>query len=121
MEDLQFNVGKFTDYTVGVMTVKDVQTKRLIRGKAFINPEESAVHIIENIPRGQRSKEIGRCTHCRMVKRRSDNLYSITLHFNPNEKFIKDTLVSEVRMMVKRATDVEKAENDAQTIKNRKK
>lgn len=73
---------------------------RVMRGKALFDDEASDFKFVENEPRGPRSQEVGRTNHSRFV-RRPDGNYTITLRCNGNEKYLQETLVAEVREIVK--------------------
>lgn len=89
---------RFSDYTVKVTTLRGDVKNRVINGKVLFLAEETEVVITENPPRPQRSVEVGRSEKCRMV-RRPDGDYTLTIHFNANEKLLKERLISQVRNM----------------------
>lgn len=74
----------------------------LLRGKALLNEDESRLTFIQNTPRGARSVEVGRSGHSRIV-RRPDGLYTLTFRFDVKEKFLKESLLAEIREVVKLA------------------
>ena len=69
---------------------------RLVRGRALLNPEESRFTFVENEKRQNKSKEISREERSRLV-RRTDGWYTLTFRIAPNAKYLKETLVNEMR------------------------
>lgn len=95
---------KWDNQAVKVYHLKDVPTTNtLIHGRVLINPTEQETIIVQNPPRGQRSVEIHRTNHARLV-RRPDNNYTLTFRFDASEKYIKETLLSEIRAITDMAT-----------------
>lgn len=95
---------KFSDYTVKVVSRQKTSVRRAFGAKATIIPEEGELWLVENKPRGPKSKEIGRGVHSRMV-RRLDGNYTLTLRFSASEKLIREALLSEVRTMATLAAE----------------
>lgn len=87
---------KFERVCVDVFSTLDDVDKRLIRGRAIVDNEDSRVTIVQNEPRGPRSKEIGRTLHARVV-RRPDGGYTATFRCRPREKWRAEMLISEAR------------------------
>lgn len=112
METTEFTYSKLTDMSVEMQS----QTKRdmtLLHGKAVLNESEKRFTFLQNPPRGKRSTEVGRTMHGRMV-RRNDGLYTLTFRMiDMNEKYISESLISEVRNIVK----IAKNDQEAQKLK----
>lgn len=87
---------KFEGVCVDVFSTLDDVDRRLIRGRAIVDNEESRVTIVQNVPRGPRSKEIGRTLHARVV-RRPDGGYTATFRCEPREKWRTEMLINEAR------------------------
>lgn len=87
---------KFESVCVDVFSTLDDVDKRLIRGRAIVDNEDSRVTIVQNEPRGPRSKEIGRTLHARVV-RRPDGGYTATFRCRPKEKWRVEMLINEAR------------------------
>lgn len=87
---------KFEGVCVDVFSTLDDVDKRLIRGRAIVDNEDSRVTIVQNEPRGPRSKEIGRTLHARVV-RRPDGGYTATFRCCPREKWRAEMLINEAR------------------------
>lgn len=87
---------KFERVCVDVFSTLDDVDKRLIRGRAIVDNEDSRVTIVQNEPRGPRSKEIGRTLHARVV-RRPDGGYTATFRCSPREKWRAEMLINEAR------------------------
>lgn len=100
--NLKRTYSRFTDYSLKVLSVNEQPTNRKISGRVVILPEESEATIIENAPRGPRSIEIGRSINSRLVKRH-DGKFTMTLRFDPSEKYILSTLIAQVRELVSKA------------------
>lgn len=87
---------KFEGVCVDVFSTLDDVDKRLIRGRAIVDNDDSRVTIVQNEPRGPRSKEIGRTFHARVV-RRPDGGYTATFRCQPGEKWRTEMLINESR------------------------
>lgn len=101
METQEFNYARLTGMSVEMQT-QEQRNMVLLRGKALLNEEESRLTFIQNTPRGARSVEVGRSGHSRIV-RRPDGLYTLTFRFDVKEKFLKESLLAEIREVVKLA------------------
>lgn len=101
METQEFNYARLTGMSVEMQTQKQ-RNMVLLRGKALLNEDESRLTFIQNTPRGARSVEVGRSGHSRIV-RRPDGLYTLTFRFDVKEKFLKESLLAEIREVVKLA------------------
>lgn len=87
---------KFEGVCVDVFSTLDDVDKRLIRGRAIVDNEDSRVTIVQNEQRGPRSKEIFRTLHARVV-RRPDGGYTATFRCEPREKWRTEMLINEAR------------------------
>lgn len=87
---------KFEGVCVDVFSTLDDVDKRLIRGRAIVDNDDSRVTIVQNEPRGPRSKEIFRTLHARVV-RRPDGGYTATFRCEPLEKWRTEMLINEAR------------------------
>lgn len=87
---------KFEGVCVDVFSTLDDVDRRLIRGRAIVDNEDSRVTIVQNEPRGPRSKEIGRTLHARVV-RRPDGGYTATFRCRAKEKWRVEMLINEAR------------------------
>lgn len=105
----EFVYSKLTDMSVEMQT-QEKKNMTVLRGKALLNEEESRLMFVQNAPRGARSVEVGRSGHSRIV-RRPDGLYTLTFRFDVGEKFLKESLLSEIREVVKMAEADAKAES----------
>lgn len=113
-EEVATNVyQKFNDYTVKVVARQKTAVRRAFGAKATIIPEEGELWLVENKPRGPKSKEVGRTIHSRMV-RRIDGNYTLTLRFSADERQIREQLLAETRRMATLADE------DRQTVKGGK-
>ena len=86
----------YKDYMVELHTEGENPAHRLVRGRALLNPEESRFTFVENDKRQNRSKEISREERSRLV-RRKDGWYTLTFRIAPNSKYLKESLVNEMR------------------------
>lgn len=105
----EFVYSKLTDMSVEMQT-QEKKNMTVLRGKALLNEEESRLMFVQNTPRGARSVEVGRSGHSRIV-RRPDGNYTLTFRFNVEEKYLKESLLSEIRAVVKMAEADAKAES----------
>lgn len=103
----EFTYSKLTDMSVELQS-QEQRNMVLLRGKAVLNETEKRFTFLQNPPRGKNSVEVGRTSHGRMV-RRNDGLYTLTFRMiNIDEKYIGESLLAEVRNIVKLAkTDAE--------------
>lgn len=102
MEKSDFVFSKLQDMTVSMQTQPESNMK-LLRGRALLCEEDKRFTFIQNKPRGARSVEVGRSVHARVV-RRPDGFYTLTFRFAANEKFLKATLISEIRNIIDMAS-----------------
>lgn len=86
----------YKDYMVEMHTEGENPAHHLVRGRALLNPEESRLTFVENEKRQNRSKEISREERSRLV-RRKDGWYTLTFRIAPNTKYLKESLVNEMR------------------------
>lgn len=70
--------------------------KRIVKGKVLLDSERYCMTFVQNLPRGPRSVEVGRTTDGRFV-RRPDGVYTLTLHANPHDRYLKANLVAQIR------------------------
>ena len=120
--ETEFVYSKMDGMSVEMQTQEE-KNMTLLRGKALLNEDESRLTFVQNAPRGARSVEVGRSGHSRMV-RRPDGLYTLTFRFNASEKYLKESLISEIREVVKLAESdmlVQKAIERAEKKKEAKK
>lgn len=113
MEQKIFVYSKLTDMSVEMQSQQE-KNMCVLRGRVLLNEIESRLLFIQNSPRGKRSVEVDRGDHCRMV-RRPDGCYTLTLRFNAEEKYVRETLIAEVRNMVTAA------QKNLQILKNQTK
>lgn len=88
------------DMCIDLYTQTEQTDKRLLRGRVLLNRQKGEMAFVENEPRGARSVEVGRTQHSRYV-RRPDGYYTVTFRIRPDEKNIREQLLSEVRTVVK--------------------
>lgn len=100
---------KFERMTLDVFTLLDDVDGRLFRGRALIDSAECRCTMVQNEPRGPRSKEIGRTMHARVV-RRPDGGYTATFRCQPGEKYRSEMLMNEAREVGKIMSNDEKVE-----------
>lgn len=93
MEDLVYK--KWTDMTVKAQ-VQVNSNMKVLRGKILFNENEGETTFAQAQPRGARSVEVGRTSHSRFV-RRPDGLYTITLRVSAGERYLRESLIAEVR------------------------
>lgn len=98
MQNEKFIYSKLTDMSVEMQT-QESKNMCLLRGKALLNESESRLMFVQNPPRGARSVEVGRSMHSRIV-RRPDGMYTLTFRFSADEKFVKESLIGEIREVV---------------------
>ena len=101
MENIDFKYGKYTDMSVE-MQAQERRNMCILHGKALLNEDECRLTFVQNPPRGQRSVEIARTLHSRIV-RRPDGCYTLTFRFDAGERMIRMALISEIRNMVNAA------------------
>ena len=73
---------------------------RVMAGKALLDEESQDMKFVENPPRGPRSVEVGRTAHSRYI-RRPDGMYTITLRVDASNKYLRETLTSEIADITK--------------------
>lgn len=83
-----------------LFTLKEDASGEVLRGKALYNGHEKEMTFVENMPRGPRSKEIGRTAHSRMV-RRPDGMYTVTFRVDAGTKYLRQQMIVEVSDLVK--------------------
>lgn len=84
-----------------IYSPQEAVDRRILRGRIFCDSANQKSSFVENVPSGPRSKEVGRTLHARMVKSSKTDEYKITFRFKANEKYLKETLLSEVRNLIK--------------------
>lgn len=98
-EVIQPRYRRMKDMCVDLYTREDCYQNRLLSGKALVNSEKGEVVFAQNPPRGERSKEVVRTNHGRLV-RRPDGRYTFTLSaMVPEERNLREQLLAEVRKM----------------------
>lgn len=102
---------KYSDYSVEMHTERKISqsTGKLLRGRALIVPQEARLTFVENEKRTLRSREVARTAHSRLV-RRPDGEFTLTFRFNKSGKYLKETLISEIRSQVTAALDDKEVE-----------
>lgn len=98
-EEMQPRYRRMKDMCVDLYTREESYQNRLLSGKALVNTEKSEVIFAQNPPRGERSKEVARTKHGRLV-RRPDGRYTFTLSaMVPEEWYLREQLLAEIRKM----------------------
>lgn len=101
-----------SDNTTRIMTSKTIEEVdgTVIKGKALYCSDSSEIVIVENAPVGPRNKEVARSAHGRCVRRLRDGGFTFTLRFLKDEKYIKETLIAELRDVLKIIDNLQKKE-----------
>ena len=81
------------------------------RGKAFVNVKDKELVFIQDEPRGERSHEVGRSLHGRM-RLKPDGKYGLNFTFAMDEKSIKESLLIELRNLIKAEVESLKRQNE---------
>lgn len=79
---------------------KDV-TKKIIRGRALLDPDSSRASFVMNSSDRVRSKELNRTVHSRLVKTPSGG-YTLTFRLGALPKYAKEVLINEMREQYER-------------------
>ena len=114
METEKFTYAKY-DAIALEMQSQSERDMKILHGKALLNEQAARLTFIQNPKRGRRSTEVHRSPQGRMV-RRPDGGYTFTLRFQVGEKYLRETLISEVRNAVNTATN----DNKLQTQNSKK-
>lgn len=85
---------------VSILTQRGDPNMRVMAGKALLDDESQDMKFVENPPRGPRSVEVGRTAHSRYI-RRPDGMYTITLRVDASNKYLRETLTSEIADITK--------------------
>lgn len=85
---------------VSILTQRGAPNMRVMAGKALLDEESQDMKFVENPPRGPRSVEVGRTAHSRYI-RRPDGMYTITLRVDASNKYLRETLTSEIADITK--------------------
>ena len=95
-KDMIINHERFEKMELHVYSRAERVDKVVLAGRQFIDADDGRCTFVQNAPRGPRSVEIGRTPHCRIV-RRPDGGYTTTLRVTQNVKYLKETLLAEIR------------------------
>ena len=99
---MEVKLHKLGKNELNVYSSEEDVNRRILRGRMLYDKEEEKTTFVENQPRGPRSSEVGRTGHARLVKSaRNNSDYKITIRVNASEKYLKETLLSEVRNLCK--------------------
>ena len=93
--------------------------KRLLRGRVLLDSDEKSLLFAQNEPRGQRSREVMRTDHGRLV-RRPDGLYTFTFSkVDVGERNLRELLLTELRRAATAMKDdAEKMKRKEKEVKN---
>lgn len=94
MKNNSFNYTRLNGMTIGFKGQKDFN-QRTLHGRITINKEEHHALFVQDKPRGQRSKEVMRTAHSRMVQR-PDGDFTLTFRFSMQEEDWNVKLVDEM-------------------------
>lgn len=100
----QIEPEKLEDYNVALYKRQESIDRQIVGGKLLLWSSEKEITFVQNPPRGERSKEIGRTPHARIVRLKSGH-YSIRLRFAADERQIGYQLLAEIRNLNKMAQD----------------
>ncbi len=89
---------------VEVFATREQINGRVMCGKALYTGEQDRFAFVENPPRVKRSKLVLASSHASLRKRANGD-FSINVVFTAGEKYIKESLINEVRGLVKAAQD----------------
>lgn len=95
-KDMIINHERFEKMELHVYSRAEQVDKVVLAGRQFIDADDGRCTFVQNAPRGPRSVEIGRTPHCRIV-RRPDGGYTTTLRVTQYIKYLKETLLAEIR------------------------
>lgn len=99
---------KYNAMEVSVFAIEEEIANKILRGRVLIDPSDSRCTVVQNTPRGARSREIGRTMHARIVER-PDGDFTITFRIPRNEKFKRETLIVESRTLAKIMNEITEA------------
>ena len=95
---------------VSVYSRTPVASGKIMSGRALFSQEEERFAFVENPKRTNRSKLVLASGHA-SLRARQDGTYSINVVFTPKERYVKESLISEVRDLsnaaIAHALDVE--------------
>lgn len=94
MKNNSFSYTRLNGMTIGLNGQKDFN-QRTLHGRITINKEERHALFVQDKPRGQRSKEVMRTAHSRLVQRPDGN-YTLTFRFSMQEDGWNVKLVDEM-------------------------
>ena len=77
---------------------------RVLNGKALYSLDNNRFSFVENPPRAARSKLILASGHA-SLRRRHNGKFSINIVFERQEKYLKETILNEIRGLVQAAND----------------
>lgn len=95
---------KLTDFEVSLYKREASIDRRVVGGKLLLWTASREVMFVQNAPRGERSVEVGRTAHARVV-RLKDGRHSVRLRFDARERSIGYQLIAEVREIVRLAAE----------------
>lgn len=99
MEENSYVYSKLEEMTVSMQSQPE-KNLRLLRGKAFLDENSKSFTFVQYEQRNKRSVEVCRSTHGRLVKKPSGD-FTLTFRFDEDTRDIKETLISEIRTIVK--------------------
>lgn len=99
--------------TVEIHAREEKFASRVMGGKALFNEREERFTFVENEKRKKRSKLLLATPHA-TLRLRESGIFSVSIVFEHNEKYVSESLLAEVRDLVKKA----KAEALKQKPKN---
>lgn len=94
MKNNSFNYTRLNGMTIGFKGQKDFN-QRTLHGRITINKEEHHALFVQDKPRGQRSIEVMRTAHSRLVQHPDGN-YTLTFRFSMQEDGWNVKLVDEM-------------------------
>lgn len=100
---------KFEHMEVSVFAQQVQVINQVLRGRVLIDPGDQRCLVVENPPRGQRSREIGRTMHARIVER-PDGDFTITFRIKRKEKYKRESMIAECRALAKIMEEITKIE-----------
>lgn len=95
MKNNSFKYNRLNGMTIGFKGQKDFN-QRTLHGRITINKEEHHALFVQDKPRGQRSIEVMRTAHSRLVQRPDGN-YTLTFRFSMLEENWNVKLVDEMK------------------------
>lgn len=94
--ETNFNFNKTTIHNMTVeLKSQENFNLEVLHGKVLVSTDDHLLFFIQNKPRGNRSQEVMRTAHSRLV-RRPDGSYTLTFRFGADEPNVLLELVSEM-------------------------